>query len=75
MFLDIPDPGSVSQWYESPDRTKMSRIHNIEFYREPGFLAFVWLGPYPARKLSLFLGLPMCRQSNLLTGEGKEGMG
>ncbi len=48
----------------------MSRIHNTEFYREPGFLAFVWFGPYPASKLSLFLGLPICRRSNLLTREG-----
>jgi hypothetical protein len=43
-------------------------------YRRPGFLAVVWFGssPLPISKLSLFLGLPVCRPSSLLTGEGRE---
>jgi hypothetical protein len=33
----------------------------------------IWLlPPSPVSKLSLFLGLPVCRRSSLLTGEGEE---
>jgi hypothetical protein len=50
-------------------------------YRGPGFLSFVWFGSSPTpsptlSKLSLFLGLPVCHRSILLTwevvGVGKE---
>ncbi len=30
--------------------------------------------PFPVNKLSLFLGLPVCRRSSLLTGEGGGGL-
>jgi hypothetical protein len=30
--------------------------------------------PFPVSKLSLFLGLPVCRRSSLLTGEGGGGV-
>jgi hypothetical protein len=38
----------------------------------PGFLVVVRYGssPYPVIKLSLFLSLPVCRRSSLLSGEG-----
>jgi hypothetical protein len=46
-------------------------------YRGPGFLArrMIWVLPHPlplspVSKLSLFLSLPVCRMSSLLTGEG-----
>jgi hypothetical protein len=43
-------------------------------YRGPGFLAVVWFGtssvPSPVSKLSLFLSLPVCRRSILLTRKG-----
>jgi hypothetical protein len=45
-------------------------------YRGPGFLAVVGFGstptpfPSPVSKLPLFLSLPMCRRSCLLTEEG-----
>jgi hypothetical protein len=44
-------------------------------YRGPGFLAVVWFGfsPYPLRKLSVFLSLPVYRRSSLLTGKGDRG--
>jgi hypothetical protein len=46
----------------------------------PGFLAVVWFGssptpnPPPVSELSLFLSLPMCRRSSLLTGNWEEPM-
>ncbi len=46
-------------------------------YRGPDFLAVVWFGstspPPSPRKLPLFLTLPVCRRSSLLTGEGGRG--
>ncbi len=48
-------------------------------YRGPGFLSIVWFcsshvpPPSPASKLSLFLRLPGCCRSSLLTGEGGTG--
>ncbi len=46
-------------------------------YRGPGFLAFVWFGssptPSPVSKLFLFRGIPVCRRSSLMTGEGGRG--
>ncbi len=50
-------------------------------YRGPGFLAVVWFGfssnppppPPPVSKLSLYLSLPLCRRSSLLTGGGGRG--
>jgi hypothetical protein len=33
------------------------------------------LHPFPLSRLSLFLSLPVCRRSKLLTGERGEGMG
>ncbi len=50
------------------------------YYRGPGSLAGVWFGssynppPPPISKVSLFLNLPLCRWSNLLTRWGKEGL-
>ncbi len=51
------------------------RSESIEW--GPGFLAVVWFGsspaplpPFPVSKLSLFLSLPVCRRSSLLTGGG-----
>ncbi len=42
-------------------------------YREPIFLAVVTFGPFtilsPVSKLPLFLSLPVCRRSSLLTWE------
>ncbi len=56
-------------------------IHKTErismMYRGPGFLAVVWYGsflpPSSASKLSIFIGLPVCRRrrSSLLTGKGR----
>jgi hypothetical protein len=50
------------------------------FYRGPGFVAVVWFGsspppppPSPGSKLSLFLSLPVCSWSSLLSGEGAMG--
>ncbi len=46
-------------------------------YRGPDFLAVVRFGsspsptPSPVNKMSLFLSLPVCCQSNLLMGEGE----
>ncbi len=47
-------------------------------YRGPGFLAVIWFGSLPTpssqlslSKLSLFLSLPVCRRSSLLTGGGR----
>jgi hypothetical protein len=50
-------------------------------YRGPGFLAVVWFGisptpshtTSPVSKLSLFLSLPVCRRSSLLTEKGGRG--
>jgi hypothetical protein len=44
-------------------------------YRGPGFLTVIWFDSFispasPVSELSLFLSLPVSRQSNLLTGEG-----
>jgi len=43
-------------------------------YRRPIFLVVVTFGPFtipsPVSKLPLFLSLPVCRRSSLLTGEG-----
>ncbi len=44
----------------------------------PGLLAIVWIGfspfpLFPVSQLSLFLDLPVCSQSNLLTGGGGRG--
>jgi hypothetical protein len=48
-------------------------------YRGPGFLWFGLLDhsltPSPVSKLFLFLSLPVCRRSSLLTEEGIEGAG
>ncbi len=48
---------------------------NWMIYRGPGSLAVVWFGstptPSPVSKLPLFLSLPMCRRSSLLTEEGR----
>ncbi len=47
----------------------------------PGVLASYDLAPppppppSPVKKLPLFLSLPLCRRSSLLTGEGGEGVG
>jgi hypothetical protein len=46
-----------------------------DFYRGPGFLEMIRLlrlplPPSPVSKLSLFLSLPVCCRSSLLTGEG-----
>jgi hypothetical protein len=45
-------------------------------YKGPGFVAVVDWAPHPlpsppppVNKLSLFISLPVCRQSSLLTGE------
>ncbi len=50
-------------------------------YRGPGYFSFVWFGSsltpfpiFPLSKLSLFLSLPVCCRSGLLTGEGVEGV-
>ncbi len=50
--------------------------------RWPGFLAVVWFGsspspfsPFPVSNLSLFLSLPVCHRSSLLTGNGGKGWG
>ncbi len=46
-------------------------------YRGPGFLSFVYFGSPPSSpgcKLSLFLSLPVCRRSSLLTEEVWEGL-
>ncbi len=55
--------------------TQYSREHWM-IYRGPSFLAVAWFGssptpspPSPVSKLSLFLSLPVCRRSSLLTGE------
>ncbi len=55
---------------------------NISWFTEDQafFLAFLWFGssptpffPPPVSKLSLWLGLPVCRRSGLLTEEGGRG--
>ncbi len=38
--------------------------------RGPGFLAVANPSPSPVSKLSLFLSLPVCRLSSILTGDG-----
>ncbi len=60
-----------------PD-TMQASLALLIIYRGPGFLAVVWFGssptlPHPVSKLSLFLSHPVCRLSNLLTGEGGGG--
>ncbi len=45
------------------------------FERGPGFLTVVWFSstssPSPVWKFDLFLSLPVCRRSSLLTGDGR----
>ncbi len=55
-------------------------VHTREYwmiYRRPGFLAVVWFGSSPTplshEQVSLFLSLPVCCRSSLLTGEGERG--
>ncbi len=43
------------------------------YYRVPGFLAVVSFGFYPRLpyvQVYLYISLPVCRRSSLLTGEG-----
>jgi hypothetical protein len=51
-------------------------------YRGLSFLVIEWFSssptpspPSPVSKLSLFLRIPVCRRSSLLTGEGRRGWG
>jgi hypothetical protein len=56
---------------------RYTHTESIERFIGPGFLSVLWFGSSPTQypptsvsKLSLFLRLPVCRRSSLLTREG-----
>ncbi len=61
------------------DQERALNREYLMYYRGPGFLAVVLFGcfplpsPCPLSKVSLFLSLPVCRRSSLLTGENGRG--
>jgi hypothetical protein len=70
-------PISAAVWYWFPPTPHQRILKDLLYSRGRGFLAVVWLGPSPTlspiSKLSLFLSLPLCRRSSLLTGVWGEG--
>ncbi len=67
------------QWNKKRFEASYTRDREYSMiYRGPVFLWFkVWLlPPSHVSKLSLFISLPLCRRSSLLTGEaGEKGVG
>ncbi len=79
-----PDPGPLSDVrIRGSESGSIPKCHGSAalIYREPGFLAIVWIGYSPtlhlppSRQQLVSFNLPVCLRSSLLTGGGWRGGG